>query len=137
MTINFNKKTIELSKSEMKEAKIFGSDMYKDLQTARKDYPKFKVVELKARKNTSDFANLTMETIRNYVAKNGTDDQKATFAFISKRTVKEDGEYCEPQPFFSIKTWFLNEFPEFKNARKAYREKITSIYDAAASKNVA
>ena len=56
MTINMNKKTIELTKAEMKEAMTVGSDKYNDLQTARKDYPKFKVVELKARKQSSSLS---------------------------------------------------------------------------------
>ena len=60
-----------------------------------------------------------------------------SFAFISKRTISEDGEYCEPQSFFSIKQWFLNEFPEFKESRKEYRQKIVSIYEAASAKKSA
>ena len=137
MKINMSKKTIELTKSEMKAAMIFGSKEYKNLQAARRDYPDFKVVEIKSKKNTSDFANLTMKDIRTYVEKRGSDEQKEHFAFISKRTVAEDGEYCEAQPFFQIKAWFLNEFPEIKETRKEYRTRIISIYKAAAAKSVA
>ena len=132
-----NKKTIELTKSEMKNAMVFGTDEYSNLQVVRRDYPNFKVVEIKSKKNNSDFANLKMDDIKGFVEKHGTDEQKASFALISKRTVSEDGEYCEPQSFFQIKTWFLNEFPEFKASRKEYRQKILSIYDAASAKKSA
>ena len=137
MKINMNKKTIELTKAEMKNALVFGTDEYNNLQIVRRDYPDYKVVEIKAKKNTSDFANLKMDDIKAYVEKYGTDEQKELFSFITKRTVGEDGEYCEPQPFFQIKAWFLNEFPEIKESRKAYRQKVVSIYSAAAEKHIA
>lgn len=137
MKINMSKKTIELTKDEMKAASEFGTTKYKNLQAARRDYPDFRVVEIKSKKNTSDFASLDMETITNFVLKHGTEEQKDNFAFISKRTITEEGEYCEPQPFFKIKAWFLNEFPEIKQIRKDYRQKVISIYDAAATKHIA
>ena len=137
MKINMNKKTIELTKAEMKNAMEFGTKEYNNLQVARRDYPDYKVVEIKAKKNTSDFANLKMADIKGYVEKYGSEEQKASFAFISKRSVNEDGEYSEPQSFFQIKTWFLNEFPEFKQIRKDYCQKIVSIYDAASAKKSA
>ena len=134
MTINFTNNTIELTKTEMNEAKKYGSDMYNTVMEARRDNPGYRVVEVKTKKAKSDFANLDMKTIKNYVEKHGTDEQKQNFAFISKRTIGEDGEYCEAQPFFQIKSWFLAEFPEIKESRKAYREKVISIYEAAAAK---
>ena len=137
MKINMNKKTIELNKAEMKKAMVFGNVEYDNLQIVRRDYPNFKVVEIKVKKNNSDFANLKMDDIKGFVEKYGSEEQKASFAFISKRSVDEDGEYCEPQSFFQIKTWFLNEFPEFKQIRKDYRQKIVSIYDAASAKKSA
>ena len=132
-----NKKTIELTKAEMKNAMVFGTDEYSNLQIVRRDYPDYKVVEIKSKKNNSDFANLKMADIKKYVEKYGTDEQKERFDLISKRRVDEVGEYCEPQSFFQIKSWFLNEFPEFKQIRKDYRQKVMSIYDAAAAKKIA
>lgn len=131
MKTNLTKKTIELSKAEMKAAMIFGSDEYKALQQCRRDYPGFTIVEVKVKRGKSDFAGLDMKTIRAYVEKHGTDEQKQDYAFISKRTVDKDGEYHEAQSFFEIKKWFLNEFPEIKQQRKDYREKIQSIYNRA------
>ena len=137
MNINFNNSTIELTKTEMSEATKYGSEMYNAVMAARRDNPGYRVVEIKTKKVKSDFANLDLKTISSYVGKNGNDEQKANFAFISKRTIGEDGEYCEAQPFFQIKAWFLAEFPEIKQGRKDYREKIQSIYEAAAAKAAA
>ena len=137
MTINFAVRSIELTAAEMKKAQKYGSDMYKELCTARRDNPGFKVVEVKAKKSKNDFSDLTMKDIKVYVEKHGTDEQKEHFAFISKRRITEDGEYVEAQSFFEIKKWFLNEFPELKQARKEYRERIEEIYAAAEAKSEA
>ena len=134
MNINFNNSTIELTKSEMSEASKYGSDMYNAVMAARRDNPGYRVVEIKAKKAKADFTNLGLKTIASYVEKHGNDEQKKNFAIISKRTIDEDGEYCEAQPFFLIKQWFLNEFPEIKQGRKEYREKVQSIFESAAAK---
>ena len=134
MTINYAKKAIELNSAEYKKAQKYGSDMYKELCTARRDNPGFKVVEVKAKKSKNDFSDLTMKDIKVYVEKHGTDEQKEHFAFISKRRITEDGEYVEAQSFFEIKKWFLSEFSELKKARKEYREKVQKIYEAAEAK---
>ena len=134
MTINFAVRSIELTAAEMKKAQKYGSDMYKELCTARRDNPGFKVVEVKAKKSKNDFSDLTMKDIKVYVEKHGTDEQKEHFAFISKRRITEDGEYVEAQSFFEIKKWFLSEFSELKKARKEYREKVQKIYEAAEAK---
>ncbi len=50
MYINFEKKTIELSKTEMTNASRYGSQAYNDLMAARRDNPDFRIVEAKVRK---------------------------------------------------------------------------------------
>lgn len=131
MFVNFENSTIELSATEMNEAKKYGSEMYNAVMAARRDNPGYRVVEVKAKKAKPEFANLDMKTIKAYVEKHGTDEQKANFSFITKRSIKEDGEYCEPQSFFQIKAWFLAEFPEIRQARKDYREKVQKIFESA------
>ena len=134
MKINMKDSKIELTTAETKNAFTFGTKEYKNLQTARRDYPDFEVVTISTKRNRNDFSDLDMKTIRAYVAAHGTDEQKEHFAFISKRTIDEDGAYCEPQPFFKIKEWFLATFPEIKAERKAYREKVQAILDEAKAK---
>ena len=102
------------------------------LQTARRDYPGFKTVEEKTKRSNRDFANINMAFIKEYVEKKGNRDQNEHLEFITKRHIGEDGEYCEAQPFFKIKEWFLASFPELKAERKAYREKVLEIYKNAA-----
>ena len=135
MKTNLTEKKIELTKTEMKNAMIYGTTEYNALQAIRRDYPGFEIVEaVKVKKSKADFADLTMKTIKAYVAKHGDDEQKKSFAFISKKSVDEDGEYHEAQSFFEIKKWFLNEFPEIKQMRKDFRMKVQEIYEAAEAK---
>ena len=131
MKINMKDSKIELPTAETKNAFTFGTKEYKNLQTARRDYPDFEVVTITTKRNRNDFSDLDMKTIRAYVEVNGTEEQKEHFAFISKRRIDEDGAYCEALPFFQIKEWFLNTFPEIKAERKAYREKVQAILNEA------
>lgn len=136
MTINYNNKTIELTSAEMKEAQKYGSEMYKQVCDVLQNFPGYEVKEIKTKtkKSKNDFADLNMKTIKAYVEKNGSDEQKKNFKFISQKTINEDGEYVEAQSFFEIKKWFLNEFTDLKKARKDYREKVQAIYEAAEAK---
>ncbi len=134
MRIDPSTSSIELSAAEAKKAYTFGTREYRNLQAARRDYPEFEVVTTKARRNHNDFSELTLKSISAYVEKSGTEEQKEHFAFISKRHIDDDGAYCEPQPFFKIKEWFLATFPEIKAERKAYREKVQAILDEAKRK---
>ena len=134
MKINPSAAVVELSAAEAKKAFTFGTREYRNLQAVRRDYPDFEVVTISTKKSRNEFSDLDMKAIRAYVEVNGTDEQKEHFAFISKRRIDEDGAYCEPLPFFEIKSWFLNSFPEIKAERKAYREKVQAILDEAKSK---
>lgn len=82
MTINYNNNTIELTTAEMKEAQKFGSDMYNQICEIRRNFPNFKVKEIKskAKKAKNDFGDLNMKTIKAYVEKHGTEEQKEHFA---------------------------------------------------------
>jgi len=132
MTINFSAKTIALSASEMKAASKYNSDMYNALRDARNDNPGFAVVTEKAKKSKAAFAGLTKEIIAKYVEKNGTDEQKADFENLTKKTIDEDTlEVAPAASFFEIKKWFLGSFPEVKktledsiNQRNAIMSKV-------------
>lgn len=135
MTINFASQVIELTSAEMKKAQQYGSAMYNQVREARIDFPSFKVVEVqKTKKSKSDFGDLNMKTIKAYVEKHGTEEQKNAFAVISKCHINKKGESVMDESFFEIKKWFLNEFSELKQARKDHREKVKEIYEAAEAK---
>lgn len=137
MVTNFNANCIELTTAEMKKAMIFGSDEYKALQEARRDYPNYRVVEKKI-KNKSEFGKLTMKTIKAYAEKHGSDKQKNDLEIMTQKGVDmETGEYMEAASFFAIKGWFLNTFPELKAQRAEHRQKVQEILRDAADRAAA
>ena len=137
MVTNFNANCIELTTAEMKKAISTGSEEYKALQEARRDYPNYRVVEKKI-KNKSEFGKLTMKTIKAYVEKHGSDKQKNDLEIMTQKGVDmETGEYMEAASFFAIKGWFLNTFPELKAQRAEHRQKVQEILRDAADRAAA
>ena len=134
MTINFEKKAIELSKTEMSNASKYGSQQYIDLMNARRDNPGFREVEIKTKKTKTPLDRLNMATIKAYVKANGTTEQKQKFLKISTPTITDEGIYCPAESFFEIKKWFLVEFPQYKAALDSYNNEIIRIYDAIDAK---
>lgn len=134
MFINEREMKVEMTAEEYKKAMTPGTNEYNTYREIRRDYPGIRAEAVKSKKNKNDFSDLKKAHIKTYVEKHGTEEQKATFNFISKKRITEDGEYVEAQSFLKIKEWFLNEFPELKKSRKEYREKIEKIYEEAAAK---
>ena len=132
MTINFNTKTIELTKTEMNEASKYGSEMYRNLMDARRDNPDFRVTEIKtkAKKFKTPLDSLNLATIKAYVKVNGSADQKQKFLTISNATITDEGVIIPAQPFPYIKKWFLAEFPQYKAALEAHDAEIVRIFNA-------
>ena len=135
MYIRYEKKVIELTKTEKAEAEKFGTQMYRDLAEARRDNPGFRVVEIKVKKTAkTPLDSLNLPTIRAYVKANGSPDQKQTFLTISTATIDDNGIYHAAQDFFSIKKWFLAEFPLYKAALEKHNAEIINIYNAIDAK---
>ena len=64
ITINAKNRTIELSNTFAKAASLFGSEEYRQLQEARRDYPSYRVVTVKQKgTGNADFANLSFNYI--------------------------------------------------------------------------
>ena len=104
LTINERNKTIEMTKKFANAAKRFGSDEYKNLQDARRDYPNYKVVARKPPKRKDCFKGLTL-TLTDFYKLCGRDQ--------TGEKIINEGE-C----YGVIKQWFLNKYPEFSNYRK-------------------
>ena len=78
MIINYAAHTITLTKKEMTAASRFGSDEYKELQTARRDYPGFTVTTAIRKVNTQreTYKGLTYAYMEKYIAAH--DDEACT-----------------------------------------------------------
>ena len=129
MTINFHSNSIEMTKKFAKAASRFGSDEYKALQEARKDYPGFKVVTI-TRKSTAkkeSYKGLTYEYMEAYIIAHDDEEKTAMTAYLNLRG--ETQEAIEAgmvsHTYMQIKLWFLEQYPaiaEFHAAQNAMSE---------------
>ena len=67
--INERKRTIELTKGFAKKASVFGSEEYRQLQEARRDYPTYRVITVKSASGNKKNAlkGLTYEYMEKYI----------------------------------------------------------------------
>ena len=131
ITINAKNRTIELSNTFAKAASLFGSEEYRQLQEARRDYPSYRVVTVKQKGAAvkADFANLSFDFMDKYIASH---DEKGDLmpVYRTLRGLDENGVAVDYQ---TIKNWFLNTFPEFEQFRAdrlALLEKIKKDKEA-------
>ena len=122
MKINFKNQTIEMSKKFAKAAEKFGSEEYRALQEARRDYPKFKVVTIsrKATVQKESYKGLTYSYMENYI-KTHDDEKKSIMAeYEMLRGLSEEAQeaLAEPCSYIEMKNWFLDKYPAIAEFHK-------------------
>ena len=130
ITINTKARTIDLSNNFAKAASIFGSEEYRQLQEARRDYPSYRVVTVKQKgTGKADFASLSFDFMDKYIKAHATSDELKA-EYLGLRGLDANWEKDEnglAEDYQIVKDWFLNTFPEFEKFhkdRKALLEKI-------------
>ena len=130
ITINAKSRTIELSNTFSKAASLFGSEEYRQLQEARRDYPSYRVVTLKQKgTGKAEFAKLSFNFMDEYVKNHANSDDRKT-QYLGLRGLDENWKKDEngiPEDYQIVKDWFLNAFPEFEQAHKERVELLAKI----------
>jgi len=123
ITINAKNHTIEMNKTFAKNAAIFGTDEYKQLQEARRDYPNYRVTTIRQKAGKGEFKGLDYDFMDKYVA-----DHDESGALTAEYRILRglDGEGIA-EDYSVIKDWFLNTFPAFEQARKERLELLAKI----------
>lgn len=119
ITINTQKRTIEMNKTFATAAAKFGTDEYKQLQEARRDYPTFKVVTIARKAAKPAFKGLTFKYMEKYIAAHDNEDKSimAEYKMLRAEFDKEDESVkmlADSASYKEIKDWFLKKFPEIK-----------------------
>lgn len=114
MIIDSATRTISLTKKEMTAASRFGSDNYKALQEARRDYPGFTVTTITRKVNTQreTYKGLTYAYMERYI-KAHDDEQETIWAEYNRyrgTPICPDDEIPTPYTYTQMKTWFLGKF---------------------------
>ena len=117
MKINHKTCTIELTKTEMKAAETFGSEMYKDLREARQDNPNYRVKVVTPSKKVDHHKGLTAERMKKYILKHDDEEHSKLMEFYELRGLTPEGKKDEagcPVSYGELKQWFFMNYPECK-----------------------
>lgn len=131
LTINRNARTIEVSKKFDILSSRFGSEEYKMLQEARRDYPGYKVVVATPKTSKSSkpsFKGLTYEYMEKYISKHNGENNSIMKEYMTLRGMTDEAEEAcaETCSYHEIKNWFLNQYPaiaKFHEKREALLKK--------------
>ena len=132
MTINFTNNTIEMTKTESKAASKFGSDRYKQLQEARRDYPTNAVVIKAASSKKESLKGLTYDYMEKYIEKHDDDDRSVMEEYKMLRGNTED-VLAKSVSYGDVKEWFLAKFPEIAEFHKKREEILDAVKTSKAA----
>ena len=117
MKINHMNCTIELTKTEMKAAEKFGSEMYLNLREARQDNPNYRVKVVAPSKKVDRHKGLTADAMKKFILKHDDENQTILKQFYQLRGLtpegKEDVFGCAVS-YGELKQWFFMHYPECK-----------------------
>ena len=106
MKINFETKSIEVSKAFANKASHFGTEQYEELRAVLRDFPDFTVMVKTAPKPRRSYRKvLTYEFMESFITLND-EDGSTMQDFLALR------QMCG---YAEIKRWFFAKFPEVNN----------------------
>ena len=136
--INNKARTIEINKTFAAKASIYGSKEYKELQSARRDYPNYYVVAVKQKGAKAEYKGLTYEYMEKYIKGHDDKEERKMNEYLMLRGLDDEGKKTNAKSldYSDIKEWFFLTFPEIENYhknREALLEKIAERKAAKAS----
>ena len=129
--INSKKHTIEMNKAYAKKAAKYGSPEYNELQTARRDYPAFRVVTVVKKAAKPEYKGLTFEYMKKYITLHDDEDKSVMAKFLDLRGESEDAKAIGALSagYIEIKAWFFEQYPEIE---KFHTDREALLKDAVA-----
>ena len=117
LKIDFAKEQIIMERTFAQKVTDTSSAEYRHLQEVRRDYPDFKVVLRKIKKNPNKetYKGLTYDYMRNYILTH--EDDKNALIVLAEFSEMRQISRCHSQAkrYPVIKNWFLEKYPEIKN----------------------
>ncbi len=133
MTINFEARTIEMTKAEAKEAGKYNSDKYNELVDIRSKFPTFRIVTKSAAKKRDTYKGLTYNYMEKYIAEHTKEDdvRRAEFDKLRGYADGKKNILAETASYGEVKVWFLMAFPEIEE----YNNKVEELRNSIKEKN--
>ena len=117
MKINHMNCTIELTKTEMKAAEKFGSEMYMTLREARQDNPNYRVKLVAPSKKVDRHKGLTADAMKKFILKHDDENQTILKQFYQLRGLTPEGKEDEfgcAVSYGELQQGFFMNYPECK-----------------------
>lgn len=128
LTLNAKNHTIEMNKAFAAAASVFGSDEYNQLQTARRDYPTYRVVTVAKKGAKPVHKGLTYQYMEKYIGAHDDEEKSKYGQYLMLRGLDEEGKkVADSADYSDVKDWFYAAYPEiekFLSDRDALLEKI-------------
>ena len=129
MNINYEKKTIEMTKSESKGAGVPNSEKFNELIRLRSIFPDFSIVIKSVARKTDAYKGLDYDFMIKYIKKHENSDDILT-EFYQLRGCDKDGVRnvtIKEHSYGEIKMWFLDQFPEIEKFNAETDNKLKEI----------
>ena len=130
ITVAARTHSLVLTKSFAAKAAIFGSDEYKMLQEARRDYPGYKVTVGKTKETKNIYAGLDYIYMEKYIAAHDKDGSiMAEYQMLRGESEEAKAIHARSSSFLEIRSWFLKKYPaieEFYAKRAALLAKTAA-----------
>ena len=130
ITVSARTRSLVLPKSFAAKAAIFGTDEYKMLQEARRDYPGYKVTVGKTKEAKNIYAGLDYAYMEKYIAAHDKDSSiMAEYQMLRGESEEAKAINARSASFLEIRSWFLKTFPaieEFYTKRAALLTKAAA-----------
>ena len=137
MKINHMNCTIELTKTEMKAAENFGSEMYLNLREARQDNPNYRVKLVAPSKKVDRHKGLTADAMKKFILKHDDENQTILKQFYQLRGLTPEGEADEfgcAVSYGELKQWFFVQYPQFEKMEDSVNEIMKKVKEQASKK---
>ena len=130
ITVSARTRSLVLPKSFAAKAAIFGTDEYKMLQEARRDYPGYKVTVGKTKEAKNIYAGLDYAYMEKYIAAHDKDGSiMAEYQMLRGESEEAKAINARSASFLEIRSWFLKTFP----AIEAFYTKRAALLTKAAA----
>ena len=129
MNINYEKKTIEMTKAESKEAGNPTSAKFEELMKYRSVFPDFTIIIKKTSVKRDTYKGLDYDFMKKYIEDHDNSDENLK-EFYKLRGMNENGEreaQIEEHSYGEIKMWFLSTFPEIEKFNDETNKKLKEI----------
>ena len=143
--VNHSNRTLTLTSKKFADAASrYGTDAYKELQEARRDYPNYRIVTKSVRtKKVDKFKGLTYAFMERYIKAHDDEHGSKMAEFSDLRATSEEAKAlgAEAASYSEVKDWFFQKYPAFAEFQKKREAVLDAVAEAkkkaAAEKAVA